>query len=341
MHSLNDNAPLDAFIGCVEKTTPSPLVERAMGAAAHLIDQFANDLEFYRGATMSVLEQWMLESYPEVVEQLRLHGMYADFAAKLEIYREELIHAAAAVATILEYGFDDVLEHHIDRHPVFSSLSSRIWSSNVKHLDRATTLVSFLLDKHTRSDRVPDHCSVVEAHAKHAKILLRDEFWGWCDISEARTASPDVAHLIIREHFPSNMAAYTNEEYALVVRVAEGTDLLSLVAPNFVSSVNIRAGDGPAERSIVFSGLPYRIPMVANEQTLRRFRNFPPVLYLHDEGGLLVEYPWTPVTDSFDDCPRASKWTCHLNLTTKAMNCRTSRQRIHSPSGFPKFVRCP
>ncbi|MBB5422643.1 hypothetical protein HDG40_000784 [Paraburkholderia sp. JPY158] len=276
---------------------PSPLVERAMGAVAHLIDRFASSLDFYWDIRMSVLEQWMLESYPEVVENLQSNGMYADFAARLDADREELVNAAATVSAILKYGFDDILEHDLDRHLVLSRLSSRIWSRDVQHLDRATALVSSLLDKHTPSDRIPHYCSLLEAAAKHATIQLRDESWGWCDILEAKTASLDVAHLITREHFPCNAAAYTNEEYALVVRLPEGTDLPSLVAPNFVSSVNIRAGDGPAERSIVFSGLPFRIPMVANEQTLRRFRNFLPVLYLHDEGSLLVEYPWTPVTD--------------------------------------------
>ncbi len=246
---------------------------------------------------MPILEQWMLESYPEVVEQLHLHGMYADFAARLDVYREALVHAAATVSTIHEYGFDDILEHDIDRHLILSRLSSRIWSSNVSHVDSATALVPYLLDKHTVSNQIPHYCSLLEAPAKHATIQLRDELWEWCDIVEAKTASLDVAHLITREHFPCNVAAYTKEEYALVVRVPESADLLPLVGPNFVSSVNIRADGGLAERSIVFSGLPFRIPMVTNEQTLCRFRNFLPVLYLYDEGGLLVEYPWTPVTD--------------------------------------------
>ena len=297
MHSRDNNSQLVAPNARVAKATPSPLVERAMGAAAHLINRFANSLDFYWNIRMPVLEQWMLESYPEVVAQLHLHGMYVHFVARLDVYREELVHAAATVSTIIEYGFDDILEHDVDRHLVLSRLSSRIWSSGLNHVDRATALVSLLLDKHTPSDRVPQCFSLLESPARHAKIQLQNEFWGWCDILGAKIASLDVAHLITREHFPCNVAAYTKEEYSLVVRLPEGADLRPLVAPDLVSSVNVRAGDGPAERSIALSGLPFRIPMVANEQTLHRFRNSLPVLYVHDEGGLLVEYPWTPVTD--------------------------------------------
>jgi hypothetical protein len=119
-----------------------------MGAAAHLINRFANSLDFYWNTRMAVLEQWMLESYPEVVEQLQVHGVYADFAARLNAYREELVQAAATVSTILAYRFDDLLEHDIDGHLVLSGLSSRNWSGDVQHLDRETLLVSVLLDKH-------------------------------------------------------------------------------------------------------------------------------------------------------------------------------------------------
>jgi len=73
----------------------SRLVTPHTCAATHLINRFANSLDFYWNIRMPILEQWMLESYPEVVEQLHLHGMYADFAARLDAYREALVHAAA------------------------------------------------------------------------------------------------------------------------------------------------------------------------------------------------------------------------------------------------------
>lgn len=274
------------------------LVDNAVAAAAYLIDKFADSLEFHMWVKTPTLERWMQESYPEVVKKLQAESVYEEFRAKLNAYRERLADAALKVAPVEDYGSDDMLEYSdAASHRILSGLVALISSSHARELDERAMLQALLVDKHCRAKRRAFDYPVLNV-ARHTDVIIRKTTWGFCDVSavEANT-NDDVVYLLAREHFPPDLASKTEEEFALVVRIHADTDQLKLVAPRHMGSVNVATVADFPERSITFSSLPFCIPMLENEKILELFRNHLPVLYFHGETGLLVEYPWNPVTD--------------------------------------------
>lgn len=141
------------------------------------------------------------------------------------------------------------------------------------------------------------HDYSVRSVARHTEIWKPENFWSQCDIIKFKAASIDVAHVLSREHFPRGMLSYTSEEFALVINVPTTISPSSLVSPRHIRAVSLQTPNSQYELFVRLASCPFLIPLSANEEALSLFRNYLTVLYLHGDDAILVEYPWTPVTD--------------------------------------------
>jgi hypothetical protein len=274
------------------------LVEKAVGVAATLVDKFAFGPKLCWALKTQVIERWMTETFPEIVEKLEAEHAYGAFRDRLDAYLEVLRSASLQAERVVEYGSRDSLADEQSDHGMFSGLVSRVATGTIGSLDEEALLTSLLIDRYRRLGY--GHRYSLQSVAPHSEVWLPKEAWRWCDIAKARATPTDIAYLLPREHLPPDALTYTDEEYALVINVPTTVALASLVAPRGLDAINISTPDGRQERSLMLASCPFLIPMRANEDTLSLFRNDLPVLYLHEDGGLLVEYPWAPVMD-FDE----------------------------------------
>ncbi|MGQ7935459.1 hypothetical protein [Paraburkholderia sp. D1E] len=294
--SINHNSlqPSTSEVSAKENDSRS-LVEKAMSAAAYLLNKFGNTPDFYRDVRTPVVERWMNESFPEVVQKLQAENSYEDFRNRLDAYLEVLFCAACRAEQILEHGSCDALEDDSLGHRIFSGLASRIATSNIEVADEEALLVALLIDRF----RLPGegHDYSVRSVARHTEIWKPENLWSQCDIIKFKAASIDVAHVLSREHFPRGMLSYTSEEFALVIDVPTTVSPSSLVAPRHIKAANLSTPHSQYELFVRLASCPFLIPLFANKDVLSLFRNYLAVLYLHGDDAILVEYPWTPVTD--------------------------------------------
>jgi len=280
----------------IKTTAVAATLRKAVGLAAYLLDEFGDSLDFYRQVETPVVERWMRESYPEVIERLEEQGAYEHFRSHLDGYRENLCSAACEAEYILEYGSQDSSEDG-PGHIIFSGLISRLPADGIAPLDEKSLLLALMVDKHRKLLFQNRHDYSVHSVARHSDIWLPKSAWGRCDIVTATNKGADVAYILPREHFPPGLQRHTHEAYALVINVPSWVAPSTLVTPTHMETVNIAVGTKGNERFLMLGNCPFLIPLVANEPKLALFRNHMPVLYLGDDINLLVEYPWNPVTD--------------------------------------------
>jgi hypothetical protein len=294
--SINHNSlqPSTSEVSAKENN-PRSLVEKAMSVAAYLLNKFGNTPDFYRDIRTPVVERWMNESFPEVVQKLQAENSYEDFRNRLDAYLEVLFCAACRAEQILEHGSCDALEDDSLGHRIFSGLAPRIPGSNIELADEETLLVALLIDRFRSPGEGHDYS--LRSVARHTNIWAPKGLWEHCDVTKFKGAGIDVAHLLTREHFPRAMLACTREEFALVIDVPTTISPSSLVSPRHIQAVSLQTPNSQYELFVRLASCPFLIPLSANEEALSLFRNYLAVLYLHGDDAILVEYPWTPVTD--------------------------------------------
>lgn len=279
---------------------PQNLVEKAMGAAMYLIAKHAETLAFYQLVETDTLERWMVESFPEVVTKLRESGEYEVFSRQLDVYREKLASAATSAGIVLEFGCDNPLESdYPGHHRIFSGLLARVATGQFPTLDEAQLLTALLVDKHAAQVVQPCDHSSSQAVVHQREVAIEAGDWGPCDMRNAKIADNSVAHLIPRQHFPAFADAHSSEDFVLVIRLPSDVPFELLIQQHPLDSMDITSDTNALgyERTLVLGGCPILMPMRANEDTLNLFRNKLPVLYAHDAGCVLVEYPWNSVAD--------------------------------------------
>ncbi|MFM0350329.1 hypothetical protein [Paraburkholderia sp. RL17-347-BIC-D] len=294
--SINHNSlqPSTSEVSAKENN-PRSLVEKAMSTAAYLLNRFGNTPDFYRDIRTPVVERWMNESFPEVVQKLQAENSYEDFRNRLDAYLEVLFSAACSAEQIIEHGSCDALEDDSLGHRIFSGLASRIATSNIEVADEETLLVALLIDRFRLLGEGHDYS--LRSVARHTEIWKPENLSSQCDIIKFKAASIDVAHVLSREHFPRGMLSYTSEEFALVINVPTTISPSSLVSPRHIQAVSLQTPNSQYELFVGLASCPFLIPLSANEEALSLFRNYLTVLYLQGDDAILVEYPWTPVTD--------------------------------------------
>lgn len=280
------------------QSNQATLTERALGAAAHLIQMYGDHLDFYYRVSTPTLERWMLESFPDVVQQLKTAGEYECFVEKLDAYRERVKSASVSASVALQLGSRNAAGRPgmLD-HRIFSGMMSRIAMGRIRDLDEEELLAAFLLDKHTPVDMQNISRKSTRTVARHAEVTAGEDSWDWWSMDKLQDSFDQVAYLIPRERFPRRTEWHTHEEFALLIRVPPDVSLSSLVTHDRLDTVNLVTGEGVYERCLTLGDFPVLLPLETNEEGLHLFRNYLTVLYLQGPRCLLIEYPWNPVVD--------------------------------------------
>lgn len=271
------------------------LLRKAVGAAAYLLDQHAISASICSAITRPVVERWMAEDFPDVIERLNASKSYESFTERVEKYLEALQSAAAWAEQLRKHGSHDVLAEDQMGRGIYSGLAPCIATGKTGPDDDDGLLTALLIDRFNQLGN--GHEYSFQSVAPHTEIWLPDEAWGWCDIETAKATAGDVAYLLSREHFPPDMKSYTRERYALLIKVPAAVTPPALITPRHLDAVTISTAGIGRERSLRLASCPFLIPMVANEKVLSLFRNHLPVLYLYESGAVLVEHPWAPARD--------------------------------------------
>jgi hypothetical protein len=302
MHAPDNHSKLNILAVDQMQSNQPTLMVRALGAAAHLIQMYGDRLDFYFRVTTPTLERWMLESFPDVVQQLKTAGEYECFVQQLDAYRESVSSASTSAKFALEYGPCDVLgRDRLWYHRIFTGMMSRIAMGHIHDLDEEQLLAAFLLDKHTPVDRQDVPRESIQRVARHTEVQAGKDSWDWWSMEKMQDATSQIAYLVPREHFPGQTKWHTHEEFALLVRVPANVPLSSLVTDDRLDAVNLVTEKDAYERCLALGGCPVLLPLEKNEESLNFFRNYLTVLYLQGPRCLLVEYRWNPVVD-FDEC---------------------------------------
>ncbi len=258
-----------------------------------LIDVYECGPHFYANLDSTILERWLSEDWPELIEGLK------EEEAALEAFRKNLgdycsrLSVAGAIADAflnetLDYEQGWYWDFDVERF--FPGLHRRVQLGRVKKLEQLPPIIAVLVDKFARERYAPLH----DNNKYHRHSRLRSDGWDWCDLAEAKNADNRTAFLLREEHFPEQIGWKTHERYALVLNVSPETSASTLIHKS--SSPYIGARTNSSGKVIPCCRLPDgapAIPVLENLSTLRLFRRFIPVIYLLDNEPLLIEYEWS------------------------------------------------
>jgi hypothetical protein len=271
-----------------------PLEQQAMDYVGHLIDLHQCGPHFYANLDSSVLERWLAEDCPELVERLTGQDSYDAFAHNLDAYCRRLSAAGciadAFLGESLDYNQGEF--RHFEWERFFPGLLDQVQCGEIRSRENLPAVVALLVDRFSRIGEARWHDNT--GYFPHSRLASTG--WDWCDLAQVKAAAQGVAFLLQREHFPSQLTWRTNEKYALVVNPPPGTAAQSLIRKSPVPSVNrLKTSSGHTELCLTLSGQELAIPLIQHEHTLLLFRGFLPVVYLLDGDALIVEYEWNPI----------------------------------------------
>jgi hypothetical protein len=268
------------------------LIQRAMDYARKLIDVYESGPHFYANLDSTILEKWLSEDWPEIIEGLNEENNLEAFRRNLKDYCN-LLSAAGAIADsfldeTLDYAQGEYWDFDVEQF--FPGLHHRVQLVEVKKLEQLPSIIAVLVDKFARKRHAPlrdnDH------YYPHSR--LRSDGWDWCDLAQVKSTDDRTAFLLRKEHFPQHLGWSTRERYALVLNVSPETIASKLIDKAFPSYIDARTNSTGKVIPCCHlrDGAP-AIPFLENLSTLRLFRRFIPVIYLLANEPLLIEYEWS------------------------------------------------
>ncbi|SFU25539.1 hypothetical protein [Paraburkholderia aspalathi] len=268
------------------------LIQNAMDYVSKLIDVYESGPHFYANLDSTILERWLSEDWPELIEALTEEATLEAFRRNLIDYCSRL-SAAGAIADsflgeTLDYEQGGYWDFDVERF--FPGLHRRVLFGKVKKLEQLPSIIAVLVEKFTRKC----HVRIYDNNKYPRYSRLPSEGWDWCDLAQVKHADDRTAFLLRKEHFPIQLGWETHERYALVLNASPGTSASTLIdhsspfhiAPLTNSSGKVIACCRPTEGVTA-------IPFLENHSTLTLFRRFIPVIYLLPNGPLLIQYEWS------------------------------------------------
>jgi len=268
------------------------LIQNAMDCVSKLIDVYESGPHFYANLDSTMLERWLSEDWPELIEALTEEATLEAFRRNLIDYCSRL-SAAGAIADsflgeTLDYEQGGYWDFDVERF--FPGLHRRVLFGKVKKLEQLPPIIAVLVDKFARKRRTPLRDS--DNYYPHSR--LPSDGWDWCDLAQVKSADDRTAFLLRKAHFPQHLGWSTRERYALVLNVSPETIASKLIDKAYPPHIDARTNSSGTVIACCHlrDGAP-AIPFLENLPTLTLFRRFIPVIYLVANEPLLIEYEWS------------------------------------------------
>ncbi|BBU30264.1 hypothetical protein BTHE68_39980 [Burkholderia sp. THE68] len=300
--------PTDPDLRCLpnnmRKNSEDPLLQQAMDYAGKLIDLYECGPHFYANLDSRVIESWLADDCPELIDALEADGSYVEFTRNLKAYCCRL----SAAGCIADSFLGDTLDYtqgecmHFDWERFFPGLLEQVQKGKIRNRESLPSVVALLVDRFAGEGHARHHDN--NNYFLHSYLGLDD--WAWCDLPQVKQADQGVAFLLHREQFPRKLGWRTHEKYALVINPLPGTKASSLIRKPLAASLDrLKTTSGQIELCLRLSGQGCAIPLLKHESTLTLFRKFLPAIYVLDGDMLLVEYQWSPIAFGFRDLEQA------------------------------------
>lgn len=257
----------------------------ALERAKMLVAIHEGEPAFYENLDASIVEQWLFDDYPKLLEALKLEQALDSFRAELANFCARMT-AAGAYTQFLLTGWLPETRANIQatfpelNYPRRISVDSR-WNAQLP-AEMAT-----LYDRRRRE--ALDASWPSDHGARHERFGLHvlDGF----DLAKIRESSSDTGYVFSSDLW-RNWFHQSREKAMLVVRPPAGMTESSCTSSKFSSTRCVEMPDGTIEAVAVFAGGDLLVPLARHESFFRQLRSRLPVLYVFDDFLLLVEYEW-------------------------------------------------
>ena len=275
-----------------DATELSDIVQRALECAIELIDTYECGPEFYENLDAPVLEQWFMHDHPALARKLVATSSTDTFRQHLDSYCRKLAAAGDIADLFLNRTcYARFGSRKYDTERFFPGVVQQVARDELQ-FDELPWTVALMADRFSRRSHMQSHVVRHENYRIALHSLYRASPVDWPALEDVQSAPAGTTYLLRRDEFPAYLHFCTLEKYALVVKASPGTREDSLIYGPRPSFSTVESESGVIESWLTFSNGRFTIPMLRNEDTLLLFRNFLPVMFILDDGILLIEYEW-------------------------------------------------
>ncbi|WP_341318839.1 hypothetical protein WN982_28055 [Paraburkholderia sp. IMGN_8] len=235
--------------------------------AEKLISELENGLSFFNTLEASIIERWIFEDHPDLLDVLEVRGLVGVFKHELSRYCR-MLSAAATIAFEVEQGrfFPSRAEQpHCDEF--FPGVLSTI-RERPKHewKNVLPAPVAELCGMSQRRQQPVRHDSEKSAPQS---LIARHDFERWTLEEFRKLQENNAACLVTRDYFPQHLKDKTLERFALVIAARSDLVTKALKQPDRTYLSTRDSGDGPVEWTVSFGCNSLILPLLQHEEMLR------------------------------------------------------------------------